>query len=171
MIYGEHLAPVFPGAIISEDHARLRHETFKHYSALFGDPMRPTMAVTVNTDAAAYIAMWLNSEFWHELTYSFKQYKEEEPMFLREVKVSDRYSSGKVRENRVFLFNRDGSVKLAETWYDEFGKEVRYRIWRGQFEANTHWEEVPKFGEYDKLLIRDRPYADVSSLELTDSGP
>ncbi len=145
-----------PIKMSTEDQARLAHERHELYTALIGDPQRPSCFLEF-TPTRSVAVEFLDGALRTFFDYSFQQRRPGEVFvsmsrrlhFPNEVEATDR--------GYVFYFNPAGKVIIVryEAHATGVGSKVVDRH-EQEIDVSRNWEPFPEFGHYQGLMTLDR---------------
>ncbi|HGL6718171.1 hypothetical protein NTJ56_10160 [Burkholderia contaminans] len=137
---------------INEGEARALHEGEKPYTALIGDELKPSCFVEMVIDKGMVGVGFLDDLLREYLTYQF-QVTEDGRLFLsmathREYDGND----DRVVKGTSYLFEESGKLAIEREAFDPYQMEEAH----SEFDPSGNYEEIPSFGDYSKLISRER---------------
>jgi hypothetical protein len=143
---------------LDEPEARRRHEAGQLYTVVVGDEEPPEAYLDVHLALGFVGVMFLDDQARPELSYGFWTEAHRPPrpgelLFLQHVGISTYAEDADVLEiYETLQFDPRGKVVVTRDH-----KRVQVRETREQTVAvDAHWEPVPAFGNYARILRRER---------------
>jgi hypothetical protein len=141
-----------PGPPIDADEARRRHEAGELYTAVLGDPERPTAYLDVRLETGYVGVHFLDDGGRPYLTYAFaREPGSDDDLFLQQATYRE-YEGGEVVRGDAYYFEPDGRVVKEHKDY------ARREAERGETrdDVSSNWEPVPEFGSYESIARVER---------------
>ena len=137
------------GALTDED-ARRRHVAGEPYVVVIGDVRTPDAIIEVNR--GFYGVSFLDHRQREYLLYNFALV-ENRRLFMKEA-IYREFAGDEVRpkDATAYRFKPDGSVAIEKS----SGAFNRSEITESQTDVSSNWEELPEFGEYERLIRKER---------------
>jgi hypothetical protein len=140
-----------PTDALTESQARALHEAGQTYVALLGEPERPTCFLELGR---GFVGVgFLDDRLRETLSYQFQE-RAPERLFLSMATWREfDGTSDTVRQGTTHVFQEDGRVAIRrETFLPAHAAETA----EGRVDVGGHWEDVPRFGTYDRLVREER---------------
>jgi hypothetical protein len=131
--------------------ARALHDAGALYCALIGDPQRPNCFLELGRGFAG--VGFLDERLREVLSYQF-QVRAPGRLFLSMATWREfDGTSDAVRQGTTHVFQEDGRVAIRrETFLPAHAAETA----EGRVDVGGHWEDAPRFGDYDRLVRVER---------------
>jgi uncharacterized protein with GYD domain len=142
------------GKTIDAAEARGLHDAGKLYSAVLGEPERPSAVVEVRLEVPFVGVRFLDERARTFADYAFGRVDggPDDALFLRQA-IELRFSpDGTVEWCALHVFDPDGLVQVEEKDYAR-GETTRYEA---VHDASRNHERVPAFGDYDSVARLER---------------
>ena len=136
---------------LTDAQARTLHDAGQLYCALIGDPERPTCFLELGRGFAG--VGFLDERLREVLSYQFQE-RAPGRLFLSMATWREfDGESDRVRQGTTHVFQEDGRVAIRrETLLPTHSAETA----ESQADVSGHWEDVPPFGTYDRLVRAER---------------
>jgi hypothetical protein len=145
-----------PHDVLTEEEAERRHETGKLYTALLGDPTKPTCFLEFS-ESRSVAVNFLDSALRIYRGHSFQE-KKPGWLFLSVIRIPG-FPNDTAEPNRatVYYVETDGHVAIVryEAYPTGVGSYIAGREER-TLDVTNNWEPFPEFGHYKGLARFDR---------------
>jgi hypothetical protein len=146
---------------LDEETARKRHRSGEVYTALLGDPERPSAFVTLHLKLDAVAVGFLDDGLRDYLDYTFaaQEGSDRHELFLEEAVHRTYDKDDELVYAETFFFRPDAPVVVKKT--DRVADVTEMSKVEADLSAN--WEPVPEFGHYESIARKERDQAPVST--------
>lgn len=149
-----------PDDILTEQQARIRHETNKDYFHILKPLIGMQQVIGISMGRPSLTVDWVDRHERIVLSYGFRPH--DSKLFLEHIQKYEfqneaGYLDSEIAERLSYKFQTNGSYTVYRTAAPDLSF---VDTGTGSFDAAANWEELPEFGEYDRFLKLER--GDVS---------
>jgi len=140
-----------PIEVWDEKQARVAHENGKPYTVLVESVDKPAATIVMTDDYAG--VGFLDTRLREYMVYQFQLVTSGKLFLSMAIHREFFGETDEVKLGTSYIFKEDGSVIIRE---EHFNPKSMTRN-TSTADVSSHYESFPTFGDYESLLIKDRP--------------